>query len=70
MKKIQPNSTTLKQMKQLAFSLYDMNGDGSICEYDLFSIIKNCDDQIFISSIEQDIKDIRAYMNSKRHYQN
>ena len=35
-----------------------MNADNAICEYDLFSMIKNSNDHIFIRALEQDIKDI------------
>ena len=31
----------LASLKQIAFVLYDMNSDGYICEYDLFSLIKH-----------------------------
>ena len=45
-----------------------MNGDNEICEYDLFSVIKNCTDQIFISCVEQDIKDIKRYLKYKENF--
>ena len=46
----------------MAFYLYDMNGDGMLDEYDLFSFIKNSDKNIFIHSFNQDFKDIRKKM--------
>ena len=52
-------------LKQMAFYLYDMNGDGMLDEYDLFSFIKNSDKTIFINSFNQDFKDIRRKMHSK-----
>jgi hypothetical protein len=42
-----------------------MNCDNSICEYDLFSIIRHTDNELFIQSVNQDIKDIRARMLAK-----
>jgi hypothetical protein len=41
----------LASLKQIAFVLYDMNSDGHICEYDLFSLIKHNTNQLFIDSI-------------------
>lgn len=52
-------------LKQVAFTLYDMNSDGSICEYDLFSMIKNNKNMLFIDTLNQDFKDIRAKMATK-----
>jgi Ca2+-binding EF-hand superfamily protein len=52
-------------LKQIAFNLYDMNCDNYICEYDLFSFIKNSDNKLFIESINQDFKDIRKKMAVK-----
>ena len=49
----------------MAFYLYDMNGDGMLDEYDLFSFIKNSDKNIFIHSFNQDFKDIRKKMQAK-----
>ena len=46
-----------------------MNCDNGICELDLYSIIKNSGDKLFIDSIDQDFKDIRAKMASKMHDQ-
>jgi hypothetical protein len=43
--------THIITLKQTAFTLYDMNCDGYICEYDLFSIIRHTDNQMFIESI-------------------
>ena len=57
--------THLVSLKQIAFSLYDMNSDGAVCEYDLFSIIKHTDNKMFIQSINQDISDIRVAMDKK-----
>ncbi len=42
-----------------------MNCDNYICEYDLFSFIKNSDNKLFIESINQDFKDIRKKMAVK-----
>jgi Ca2+-binding EF-hand superfamily protein len=52
-------------LKQIAFTLYDMNSDGAVCEYDLFSIIRHTDNKMFIESINQDIRDIRAAMDNR-----
>lgn len=42
----------------MAFQLFDMNNDGQLCEYDLFSSIKNCNDTLFIYALHQDFKDL------------
>lgn len=34
-------------VKQTAFTIYDMNCDNSICEYDLFSIIRHTENELF-----------------------
>ena len=52
-------------LKQTAFALFDMNCDGFVCEYDLYSIINNTDNKLFINSINRDFKDIKAKMNQK-----
>ena len=44
-----------------------MNCDHTICQYDLFSIIKHVDNQLFIDSLNQDIKDIRIKIQKKEH---
>ena len=45
-----------------------MNSDDCICEYDLFSMIKNNDSKIFIESINKDFKDIRNRMDVKSRF--
>ena len=58
--------THLISLKQIGFNIYDMNSDNSICEYDLFSLIKHTsDDSLFIETINQDLKDIRRKMAQK-----
>ena len=42
-----------------------MNCDSHLCQYDLFSIIRHVNNQLFIDSINKDIKDIRKKMNFK-----
>lgn len=42
-----------------------MNCDNHICEYDLFSMIRHVDNELFIESINQDFKDVRSKMASK-----
>jgi len=42
-----------------------MNCDNHICEYDLFSMIRHVDNDLFIESINQDFKDVRSKMASK-----
>ena len=39
-------------LKQVAFSLLDMNSDNCLCEYDMFSIIKTSDDdKMFLEAV-------------------
>ena len=52
-------------LKQIAFNLYDMNCDNYICEYDLFSIIRHTNNNLFTDAIKQDFKDMRRKMASK-----
>ena len=54
--------------KSLAFSLYDMNSDGSICELDLFSVVKHSSDDLFINVIQQDLKDIQSRLSHKKQF--
>ena len=62
----QDSVTHLISLKQIGFNIYDMNSDNSICEYDLFSLIKHTsDDSLFIETINQDLKDIRRKMAQK-----
>lgn len=49
----------------MAFCIYDMNSDGLICEYDLFSLIKSAENKLFIETIQQDFKDIKSKMSEK-----
>lgn len=39
-----------------------MNCDNHICEYDLFSMIRHVDNELFIESINQDFKDVKSKM--------
>ena len=55
----------LTLLKQTSFSLYDMNADGAVCEYDLFSIIRHTDNKMFAKAITQDIRDIQLCMDKK-----
>jgi hypothetical protein len=43
-----------------------MNQDNSVCEYDLFSSIKNSNDGVFISAVHSDFKDIMTKINQKQ----
>lgn len=61
---IDPN-THMICLKQIAFCIFDMNSDGKICEYDLFSTVRYFNDKFFIECLNQDIKDIRTRMNEK-----
>ena len=55
----------LTLLKQTPFSLYDMNSDGAVCEYDLFSIIRHTDNKMFAKAITQDLRDIQACMSKR-----
>lgn len=57
--------THLIALKQIAFNLYDMNCDHHICQYDLFSVIKHVNNELFIDAINQDIKDVRRRIQKK-----
>lgn len=46
-----------------------MNTDYNVCEYDLFSAIKNANDSVFIYAIHQDFKDILYKIQSKAQLQ-
>ena len=60
--------THIIAVKQIAFNLFDMNCDNYICQYDLFSVIKNLkNNELFIESINQDFKDIRKRMTHKEN---
>ena len=39
-------------LKQVAFTMFDMNQDNSICDYDLFSLIKNSNENLYIGLID------------------
>lgn len=53
-------------LKQIGFFIFDMNSDNTICEYDLFSMVRNFNDSFFIDCLNQDIKDIRSRMEDKQ----
>jgi hypothetical protein len=42
-----------------------MNSDNGVCEYDLFSAIKNANDSVFIYAIHADFKDIMGKIQGK-----
>lgn len=50
----------------ITFSLYDMNNDGFICEYDLFSFIKHSNDKIFDKLISDELKSILKAVSKKK----
>lgn len=49
----------LMTLKQIGFSLFDMNCDNIVCDFDLFSLVRQTEEEFFIEYISQDIKDIR-----------
>lgn len=52
-------------LKQIAFFLFDINSDGSICQLDLFSNTKQFHQDFYINILDQDIKDIRARIEQR-----
>lgn len=52
-------------LKQICFMAYDMNCDNSVCEFDLFSVIKSTDNSLFTATIKQDFMDIKARLDYK-----
>jgi len=40
-----------------------MSSNSNVCDYDLFGIIHRSKQKLFVSALEQDIKDIRATSN-------
>jgi len=55
-------------LKQIAFNLLDMNSDNSICDYDLFSLIKHTTEPVYLGAVKQDVNDIRAAMQNKEQH--
>ncbi|CAI2369255.1 unnamed protein product [Moneuplotes crassus] len=52
--------------KYIAFDAYDTNDDSKIGEYDLFILIKNLSDDIFLTKVSEDMKTIYNLIKSKK----
>ncbi len=50
----------------IAYQIYDMNNDGLVCEVDLFSVVKQTADPLFISIIQSDLKNIMDRVRTKK----
>ena len=56
----------LDSAKQFAFNIYDMNCDGIVEQIDLFSFIKDVnDDELFNSACYSDIQDIQSMLQKR-----
>jgi hypothetical protein len=65
-KSSQHHETPARHLKMLAFQLYDMNADNLVCEYDLYSSIKNSLDSLFLSALHLDFKDLQQKLQLKQ----
>jgi len=55
-------------LQRLAFNIYDFDQDYSICELDLYTILKTYehDDELFLNAYSPDISKIEAAISQKR----
>lgn len=55
-------------MKRIAFTVFDFSDDRSVCQLDLYSIMKmyESDDQVFVNAYSYDICKLIAYLDSKK----
>eukprot|EP00347_Sterkiella_histriomuscorum_P021107 403335227 len=59
----------IRSIKEFAFHLFDCNNDGQICEYDMFNILKQTNNDVFSIAIQQDVKDISERIKFKKMFQ-
>lgn len=56
------------RLKRIAFNVLDFNDDRSICQLDLYAIMKlyENDDQIFVNAYSYDICKLIAFLDNKK----
>ena len=56
------------KLKKTAFNVFDFNDDRSICQLDLYSIMKmyESDDIVFVNAYSYDICKLIAYLDQKK----
>jgi len=60
------HETSGRHLKILGFQFYDMNLDSAVCEFDMYSSIKSCNDELFIYAMHQDFKDMHTKFQVKQ----